>query len=88
MVRFAKLFAVTAALVAFVAVAQARAEKEKTLTGTITCAKCDLHKSRPSAPPSSRSRKTARTSSTTSTRRAQEIPQQDLPDADRGERHR
>src|SRR5436309_15862298 len=42
MVRFAKLFAVTLALVVAVATVQARADKEKTLTGTITCAKCDL----------------------------------------------
>jgi hypothetical protein len=45
MVRFAKLFAVALAVVALVATAQARPDKkgeEKTLTGTITCAKCDL----------------------------------------------
>jgi len=43
MVRTAKLLAVAVALVALVAVAQARPDKgEKTLTGTITCAKCDL----------------------------------------------
>ena len=41
MVRFARLFAVTLALAAFVAAAQARPDA-KTLTGTITCAKCDL----------------------------------------------
>ncbi len=45
MVRFAKLFAVALALVAFIATAQARPDKDqKTLTGTITCAKCDLGK--------------------------------------------
>src|SRR5262245_18043188 len=43
MVRFAKLFAVALALAAIVATAQARPE-EKTLKGTITCAKCDLGK--------------------------------------------
>jgi plastocyanin len=43
MVRIAKLFAVALALAALVATAQARPDKdEKTLTGTITCAKCDL----------------------------------------------
>jgi hypothetical protein len=42
MVRFTKLFALAVALVALVATAQARPDKEKTLTGTITCAKCDL----------------------------------------------
>ncbi|HEY1379732.1 MAG TPA: DUF6370 family protein [Gemmataceae bacterium] len=43
MVRFASLFAVALALAALVATAQARPDKnEKTLTGTITCAKCDL----------------------------------------------
>jgi hypothetical protein len=45
MVRIAKLFAVALALAAVVATAQARPDKkgdEKTLTGTITCAKCDL----------------------------------------------
>jgi Family of unknown function (DUF6370) len=41
MVRFAKLFAVTLALAVVVASVQARAD-EKTLKGTITCAKCDL----------------------------------------------
>ena len=41
MVKFARLFAVALALAALVATAQARPE-EKTLTGTITCAKCDL----------------------------------------------
>ena len=47
MVRFAKLFAVALALAAVVATAQARPDKgkdEKTLSGTITCAKCDLGK--------------------------------------------
>jgi len=43
MVRFAKLFVVALALAAIVATAQARPE-EKTLKGTITCAKCDLGK--------------------------------------------
>jgi hypothetical protein len=44
MVRIAKLFAVALALAAVVATAQARPDKEeKTLKGTITCAKCDLH---------------------------------------------
>ena len=45
MVRFAKLFAVALALVALVATVQARPDKdkgEKTLTGSITCGKCDL----------------------------------------------
>ena len=45
MVRFAKLFALALALVALVATVQARPDKkaeEKTLTGTITCGKCDL----------------------------------------------
>src|SRR5438477_13188042 len=41
MVRFAKMFAVALVLAAIVATAQARPE-EKTLKGTITCAKCDL----------------------------------------------
>jgi hypothetical protein len=43
MVRFASLFAVALAVVAFVATAQAR-DDNKTLKGTITCAKCDLGK--------------------------------------------
>jgi hypothetical protein len=43
MVRFARLSAVALALVAIIATAQARPDKEeKTLKGTITCAKCDL----------------------------------------------
>ncbi|HEX4590824.1 MAG TPA: DUF6370 family protein [Gemmataceae bacterium] len=43
MVKFAKMFAVALALVAVIATAQARPEKdEKTLKGTVTCAKCDL----------------------------------------------
>jgi hypothetical protein len=45
MVRIATLFAVALALAALVTTAQARPDKkgdEKTLTGTITCAKCDL----------------------------------------------
>jgi hypothetical protein len=43
MVRVAKLFAVALALAAVMATAQARPDKdEKTLKGTITCAKCDL----------------------------------------------
>lgn len=45
MVRIAKLFAVALALAVVVTTAQARPDKkgdEKTLTGTITCAKCDL----------------------------------------------
>jgi hypothetical protein len=41
MVRFAKLFVVALALAAVVATVQARPD-EKTLKGTITCAKCDL----------------------------------------------
>jgi hypothetical protein len=41
MVRFAKCFAVALALAVVVASVQARAD-EKTLKGTITCAKCDL----------------------------------------------
>jgi hypothetical protein len=45
MVRFARLFAVALAVVALVATANARPDKdEKTLKGTITCAKCDLGK--------------------------------------------
>jgi hypothetical protein len=43
MVRFATLFAVVLAVGAFVATAQAR-DDNKTLKGTITCAKCDLGK--------------------------------------------
>ena len=43
MVRFAKLFAAVFALAIVVTAAQARPD-EKTLTGTITCAKCDLGK--------------------------------------------
>jgi hypothetical protein len=43
MVKFAKVFAVALALVAVIATAQARPDKdEKTLKGTVTCAKCDL----------------------------------------------
>jgi hypothetical protein len=43
MVRFARLFVVALALAAVVATVQARPDKdEKTLKGTITCAKCDL----------------------------------------------
>ena len=46
MVRFAKLFAVALALAVVVTTADARPDKkggdEKTLTGTITCGKCDL----------------------------------------------
>jgi hypothetical protein len=43
MVRFAKLFSVALALAIAVTAAQARPDKEeKTLKGTITCAKCDL----------------------------------------------
>jgi hypothetical protein len=43
MVRFAKLFAVAMALAVVITTAQARPDKEeKTLKGTITCAKCDL----------------------------------------------
>jgi hypothetical protein len=44
MVRFAKVFVLAFAVAALVATAQARPDKEKTLTGTITCAKCDLGK--------------------------------------------
>jgi len=45
MVRFAKLFAVAMALAVVITTAQARPDKEeKTLKGTITCAKCDLAK--------------------------------------------
>ena len=43
MARFATLFAVALAVVALVATAQARPD-EKTLKGTVTCAKCDLGK--------------------------------------------
>jgi hypothetical protein len=43
MVRFATFFAVALAVGALVATAQARPD-EKTLKGTITCAKCDLGK--------------------------------------------
>ena len=43
MVRFARLFAVAIAVAALIATAQARPDKdEKTLKGTVTCAKCDL----------------------------------------------
>jgi hypothetical protein len=47
MVRIAKLFAVALAVCALVATVQARPDKdkpkdEKTLSGTITCGKCDL----------------------------------------------
>jgi hypothetical protein len=43
MVRFASMFAVAVALAAMFTTAQARPDKEeKTLKGTITCAKCDL----------------------------------------------
>jgi hypothetical protein len=42
--RIAKLFVLGLALVAFTAVLQARPDEEKTLKGTITCAKCDLKK--------------------------------------------
>ena len=45
MVRFAKLFSVALALAVLVTTANARPDKdEKTLKGTITCAKCDLKK--------------------------------------------
>jgi hypothetical protein len=44
MVRHAKLVVLGLALVLTVAVAQARPDKEVTLKGTITCAKCDLKK--------------------------------------------
>jgi Family of unknown function (DUF6370) len=44
MVRSAKLIALGLALVVTVAMAQARPDKEVTLKGTITCAKCDLKK--------------------------------------------
>src|SRR5262249_23035316 len=40
--RLAKLLALGLALVVLTAVAQARPDKEVTLKGTITCAKCDL----------------------------------------------
>ena len=42
--RLVKLFAVGIALIALVAAVQARPDQEKTLKGTITCAKCDLKK--------------------------------------------
>ena len=43
MVRFTRVFAVAVALCAVALTAQARPEKdEKTLKGSVTCAKCDL----------------------------------------------
>ena len=42
--RYAKLFVFGLTLVAFTALVQARPDEEKTLKGTITCAKCDLKK--------------------------------------------
>ena len=42
--RYAKLFVLGLTLVAFTAIVQARPDEEKTLKGTITCAKCDLKK--------------------------------------------